>query len=383
MRFFNCVLESSRMKTKLLALIPLLALLLAACRIEISPAGGPEEATPTPTTFVTATLPASPTPRPSATPTPVTPTATVAPVIGQATARLNVRAAPATSAEALGMLEAFVEVQINGKDPSGAWYRIIYPDGPDGLGWVASQYVLVTGIVDLPVIQTEEGETGPSGTLTETIYVRSGPGTGFESLGLLSAGAVVSLTGKNDDATWLQIAYPSGPGGKGWVSAAFVETEALDELPIVSEEGAVIGTGTATGVPATPTATVVPAPTDSDSLDAPSTAVTLSPVTNTSFSYTGDVSTPQGDEEDWIGFSVENGGKVYASLACTGNGLIDVKLWLAGQATAVQDVLACGESDKLIPYTPATVHTLQLIASAPKPADLSYVGYTIKISLTP
>ncbi|MFZ5922634.1 MAG: SH3 domain-containing protein, partial [Chloroflexota bacterium] len=322
-----------------------------------------------------------------ATPTPVTPTATVAPVIGQATARLNVRAAPATSAEALGMLEAFVEVQINGKDASGAWYRIDYPDGPDGLGWVAAQYVLVTGIVDVPVIQTGDGDSGPSGTLTEAINVRAGPGTSFESLGLLSAGAVVSLTGKNDDATWLQIDYPGGPGGKGWVSAAFVETESLDELPIVSEEGAVIGTGTATGIPATPTATVVPAPTDSDSLDAPSTSITLSPSSNTSFSYTGDVSTPQGDEEDWIGFSVESGApanlKLYASLSCTGTGRIDVKLWLAGQPTAVQDVLACGETDKLITYTPATAHTLQLIAAGAGSGVLHYVGYTLKISLTP
>ncbi len=376
------------MKPKFLALLPLLTLLLAACSLEISPAGSQDTPEPSPTVLITATLPASLTPRPSVTPTPVTPTATVAPVTGQTTTQINVRAAPNTSAEALGMIEPFVEVQINGKDASGAWFRIEYPDGPDGLGWVASQYVQATGIVDVPVIESEDEDTGPSGTLTEPVNVRSGPGTGFDALGLLSAGAVVSLTGKNDDATWLQINFPGGPGGKGWVSAAFVETEDTDELPIVSEAGAVIGTGTATLVPATPTATVVPAPTDEDSLNAPSAAVTLSPATNTSFSYTGDLSTPQGDKEDWISFSVESAApsanlNVYASLSCTGNGLLEVKLWLAGQATAVRDVLACGETDRLITYTPVAIHTLQLTAAGAGSGGLVYVGYTLKISLTP
>ena len=153
-----------------------LALLGAACG-----PGEPPPPTPTHTpAFVTATLPPTLTPRASPSPAPPTNTPPVTPVEGQTTAQLNVRSAPSAASENLGTVNIFSKVQIVGKNSSESWWMILYPESPNGVGWITSQYVQVSGAPDVPVIGGAEPAAGPepdqaaSATVIETVNVRSG-----------------------------------------------------------------------------------------------------------------------------------------------------------------------------------------------------------------
>ena len=55
--------------------------------------------------------------------------------------------------------------------------------------------------------------------------------------------------------------------------------------------------------PQPPTPTLIPAPIDGDSAQAPVVSVSLSASGSHSFQYSDDVSSPDGDSEDWIQFT--------------------------------------------------------------------------------
>ena len=96
--------------------------LITACSMEISKVG---DTTVAPTTgIITATLYPTFTPRATATLLPATAIATVEPVLGKATAQINVRQRPSTASESIGALNINSEVQIFGKDATETWYQI-------------------------------------------------------------------------------------------------------------------------------------------------------------------------------------------------------------------------------------------------------------------
>jgi hypothetical protein len=71
----------------------------------------------------------------------------------------------------------------------------------------------------------------PAATITSNARLRSGPGTVYETLDTMPAGAEVQVTARNNDGSWLQIVYE---GVQGWVSASLAEAECLDGVPVVS-----------------------------------------------------------------------------------------------------------------------------------------------------
>jgi len=83
-----------------------------------------------------------------------------------------------------------------------------------------------------------------AGTVTAYgLNVRTGPGTAYPVIGVLSQGDTVEVVGKNVTGDWLQILYPStgsgqrpaGTEGRGWVAAAYIElTGSLTEVPVVT-----------------------------------------------------------------------------------------------------------------------------------------------------
>jgi uncharacterized protein YraI len=75
------------------------------------------------------------------------------------------------------------------------------------------------------------------------INVRSGPGVDYERIGTLLAGQEVPALGRSAGGDWVQISYPEGPDGLGWVYTYLVEING--ELPIVIP-------------PATPTPPITP-----------------------------------------------------------------------------------------------------------------------------
>jgi uncharacterized protein YgiM (DUF1202 family) len=210
---------------------------------------------------------------------------------------------------------------------------------------------------------------GNTALIVQQINIRSGPGTSFDSIGILNTNDVVTLTGKNSTGTWLQIDYSTGPDGKGWVNSRFVKADNVTDLPIVSEGGSVIGTGTPINTPLPPTPTLVPAAVDFDSADAPIKTIILGQGANTTL-YSGDVSSPGGDTEDWI--SVTTGqNMIFARIECMGSDLVDVEIVGKGLK------LICNQTMLAIPVMPNTAFLIQIEAGGT--SQLQYTKYLLEL----
>ena len=374
------------MRTRII--LTLLLPLLTACGVRASLTS----ATSTPF-IITSTLP--PTIVPSATLTPLPPsvTPTTTPVQGTTSNQVNERTSPSTAADSIRIIQPFVTIQIVGMDPDGSWYEIIDSQAPQGFGWVSSQYIIVAqnkdkipviGGTDTPTPSTGtpaagSPESGVTGTVIQQVNVRNGPGTTFDPIGTLQPNDTVTLTGKNPGGDWFQIAYPSGPNGKGWVAASFIQASGTENLPIVGSSGNVIGTGTPVAARLLPTATPLPAYADQDSAQSPAADVALSTTGNQTLLYTSDLSAPQGDAQDWVRFTTSAPG-LLASLSCTGNAALSPLLTLDGAAVP-SDGLSCGTARQLL-LSPGEPYLIQLSIAGGN-SSLSYVRYTLELKAAP
>jgi uncharacterized protein YraI len=336
-------------------------------------------ATPSPAPLiVTSTLPVTPTPRPSDTPRPPPAQPTATPVEGITSTQVNVRAEPSTASNVLGMIPANTKVEITGKDPGENWWQINYAQSMEGKGWVTAQFVTTADKPQVPVIG--EGETdsnsGNIAIIQQQLNVRSGPGTDFNSLGTLNPQDVVNLTGKDSNGAWLQIDFPTGPEGKGWINAAFAQAHGIENLPIVTEGGDVVGTGTPTSVPSTPTPTLVPAWEDNDSPSSPIANVVFEPNGTSALIYNGDLSAPQGDTEDWISFK-PYGAAVFLSLACAGSEALSVEM--SEDGLPVKQPIACGDRRMKITVKAEAVYLIHLHANSAG-ENLQYTNYTLTLN---
>jgi len=303
----------------LLFLLLGLALYTAACGADTPP-----PPSPTPTIFlITATLPPTQTPRPSPTPLPPTPTPPVQPVEGQTTSQLNVRSAPSADGDLLGTVYMFAKVQIMGKDASGGWYLIQFPESPSGAGWITAQFVQVSGSPDVPVI-VEAAQPAATGA---------------------QAASTPAITGA---------ASPSAP-------------EAGVSPP-----------------PAMP-AGQSPALADNDSSQSPAVSLTLSAAQTRSFQYSSDVSSPQGDADDWVQFTLTGQAgqpaNVSVMLQCTGSGPLAVELIQAGVRLQTWTDIPCGQARQLLlSLFAGNPYTLRLLPGLGNGA-LNYAAYTVVVAL--
>ena len=322
-------------------------------------------------------------PAPTETPHPPSPPSPVALVEGITSTQVNVRAQPSTASDVLGVIPADMRIEITGKDPGGNWWQINYPhpQAVEGKGWITAQYVNTVNTPEVPTIGgTEDRQIGGNvAVIQQQLNVRSGPGTGFNSLGTLNPQDVVSLTGKDPNGAWLQIDFAAGPEGKGWVNAAFVQAQGAENLPIIAESGLVIGTGTPTGIPPTPTPTLVPAREDDDSANHPITNVDFNLLGTQAFMYNGDLSSPQGDLEDWIAFKPDNS-SVFASLECKGSNAIKVQLLENG--LPVSTYIKCGDQMEELAVHVGSNYLIHLQA-VPAAATLQYTNYILTIKTRP
>lgn len=346
----------------------LLAILCAGCSFQVDVL---EAATPT-IVIVTSTLPASLTPPPSETPLAPLPTPTVVPVQGTTSTQVNVRAEPSTAGEVVGIIPENTAVEIVGKDPGGNWWQILYPTATDGKGWVAGQFITSETKPNVPVV----GGEGVTAVVQQQINVRSGPGTDFNSLGTLSPQDVVTLTGKDPNGAWLQIDFASGPDGKGWVNAAFVQATGSENLPIVSSGNLIIGTGTPTNVPPISEPTITPAPADGDSAVSPAFNIELSATGTRSFQYASDVSSPDGDAEDWIQFTTFTQ-TILVELECSGSESYVAEIL---QNNSPVQNLVCGRII-LITTSPDAVYAFHFRSSPT--GDLQYTAFTVRVQAVP
>lgn len=305
----------------------------------------------------------------------------MAAVDGITSTQVNVRAEPSTASNVLGIIPADMRVEITGKDPGGNWWQINYPQAIEGKGWVTAKYITVPTSAEVTIIGGPETDpsSGHIAIVQQQINVRSGPGTGFNSLGTLNPEDVVSLTGKDANGAWLQIDFPAGPEGKGWVNAAFVQAQGAENLPIIAESGLVVGTGTPTFIPPTPTPTLVPAWEDGDSSDSPIASVIFEPAGTQSFIYNGDLSAPRGDLEDWIAFKPYDQ-FVFASLECKGSQFIEIQI--LENNMPINTYMKCGIQMEEFAVNAGSNYLLHL-KTITSDETLQYTNYILTIKTRP
>ncbi len=296
--------------------------------------------------------------------------------VGTTSTQLNVRAEPTTTSAVLGIINPGDKVQIIAKDASGNWYEIAYPTGTSAIGWVTTQYVDVKDKGNIPLAGGASTGSSVSGVVKEQVNVRSEPGTEFKSIGTLNPKDVILVTGKDEGGLWLQIQYPPGATSIGWITAAYVQSNGVDSLPIVPSSRKVIGTSTPTGIPLSITPTVIAAPIDNDSAQTPAVNLTFSPSGARALIYTSDVSTPPGDSADWIQF-IPYGAMVSINLTCTGNGLLNLEVVQNGNLSNHEKDTICGQT-ALLPVTKGKP-TLLRIDIGPNEGEMKYVRYTLRI----
>ncbi len=186
-------------------------------------------------------------------PTPPVPASTAmvppGPSDPQATAIANtyIRSGPATNYPAYGIAQAGSSGLVIGKSEDGQWWAVrLNPQNVGaGYGWVSAQFVTTANTTNVQTIQNPETFTvatppppaagAATGTSTEYLNVRSGPGTNYPVLVAAPPNTTGEITGKSSDGQWWQVKVSTqySSTGFGWVSAQFVIAQNTGNVPVV------------------------------------------------------------------------------------------------------------------------------------------------------
>jgi hypothetical protein len=190
---------------------------------------------------------------------------------------------------------------------------------------VRAEYVQVNATAEIPLIEITAGSgAAVSGLVIQKINVRNGPGTEYDSLGVLNSNDVVFITGKDASGAWIQIEFANAPDGKGWVTAKFLQVENIEAVPMIG--AAAEETAMPTSAVFAPNEIVMSAMQDGDSMQAPLAVAVFSAAGSRALQVSGDVSAPDGDTEDWIQFTTA--GEVVAIKVTCPENTLRVELWL-------------------------------------------------------
>ena len=118
-----------------------------------------------------------------------------------------------------------------------------------GLEVEAQQATAIPTPTEAAPIPTNTPPPGPPLVTTTTdLNIRSGPGVVYPVLGLIPAGQTADVTGISSDGNWWQIKFLGAADERGWLSAQFVTTQDVADVPVVQGPP----------LPVTPTPTPVP-----------------------------------------------------------------------------------------------------------------------------
>ncbi len=127
---------------------------------------------------------------------------------------LNIRAGAGTNFDTVGSLEDGTKVAIYEQVQVGdsTWGRI-------KIGWISMKYIK---IVDSGINESSTIDSIIATVTSETLNVRSGPGTDHGRVGSLSVGDKIQITEVRviGESIW-------GKGAKGWVSMSYVQIDGM------------------------------------------------------------------------------------------------------------------------------------------------------------
>lgn len=226
----------------------------------------------------------TPSPEPTATETPQPPTLTptpqviLQPVPGVANANLNVRSEPRRGSDNLGSVFFNQKISVAARNPEATWYYILWQDSPTGYAWILASAIQIENAdiyrlpiaeygpnntlilrppilweisgTPLPIPPVPEGDKIRPATVIAPANIRVCPSLGCMVLAILPPGQKINMTGRYGENEWAQFDFPSGPGGKAWISRSALETgpDGFSGLPRFNVLGAEL-----TPEPPTPT----------------------------------------------------------------------------------------------------------------------------------
>jgi hypothetical protein len=114
---------------------------------------------------------------------------------------------------------------------------------------------------------------------------------------------------------------------------------------------------------------------DKDSQDNPIASVVFEPHGTNRFIYSGDVSAPTGDAQDWIQF-IPDSDHVYVSLQCNDKNL-NVSILENGQPSALH--LACNDAQKELKVKEKSIYMI-LLQAPQSSGGVQYSQYTVTIT---
>lgn len=153
---------------------------------------------------------------------------------------LNMRSGPGTNNSVIAVLPQGTEVYLVARSSGSTWYLVMTQGGPTG--WVRRYYVHTDfPYTSLPFAENTQNPNPrppsqpsmqPSGVVnTGALNVRSGPGTTYRSIAVVSGGTTVELLGRSSGGSWIKVRVPTGT--VGWVRGYYLNTSyPTQNLPV-------------------------------------------------------------------------------------------------------------------------------------------------------
>jgi uncharacterized protein YraI len=125
---------------------------------------------------------------------------------------VNLRTGPGTRYSVITKLAGGTKLEVIGEEDG--WYRVATAKGT--VGWVVEEYFRV-GSSGSPTGDSQQSRGVVANIIDDGVNLRSGPGTGYESLGKLGAEVQVEVLGR--EGSWYKVRSPRGT--VGWVSGEY------------------------------------------------------------------------------------------------------------------------------------------------------------------
>ena len=243
-----------------------------------------------------------------------------------------------------------------------------------------------------PIVAPAEGQT------ISQLNVRSAPSADSNLLGTVEIFANVQIVGKDPTSGWWMIVFPESPTGTGWITAQFVQVPDPSGVPVIgggsqgqentpiADAGSTVEAGSAEVPPPASTPILATAYLDGDSAQSPAVSITLSQASVRSFNYSSDISSPDGDAEDWVQFALDGqtGGQTTVSvvLDCSGSSTLNVELIQNNSLLDSWGDIACGQPSQLQLYLFAGSPYYLRLTPAQGSSSINYVAYTVIVQLS-
>jgi len=242
-----------------------------------------------------------------------------------------------------------------------------------------------------PVVAPVEGQT------ISQLNVRSEPSAESNLLGTIQIGTNVQIVGKDPTSGWWMIVYLESPTGIGWVTAQFVQVADPSNVPVfggsasspvntpISGAGPTVAAGGGPISSPAPTLSLATAFPDGDSPQSPAVSITLSKASLRSFNYSSDISSPEGDPEDWVQFTLDGQfgqqTNVAVILNCSGSSALNVELIQNNALLQGWQEITCGQPSQLQLYLYAGAPYYLRLYPAQGNGPVNYVAYSVVVQL--